>query len=81
MAGLRLQVDQVDSPLGRLTLVVSPRGVCALDFDDCRARLERSLRARYGAVELASAADPNGYASRLRAYFLGDVTALDGKPP
>lgn len=78
MARLRLQVDQVDSPLGRLTLVVSPRGVCALDFDDCIARLERFLRARYGEVELERATDPNGYAGRLRAYFLGELTALDG---
>ena len=75
----RLQIDQVDSPLGRLTLVVGPRGVCALDFDDCRPRLERFLWARYGEVELESATDPNGYAGLIRAYFGGKLTVLDNQ--
>ncbi len=72
-----LQVDQIDSPLGRLTLVIGARGVCALDFDDCQARLERFLQARYGPVELECATAPNGYTDRLRDYFRGELRALD----
>jgi methylated-DNA-[protein]-cysteine S-methyltransferase len=74
---IELLVDRVDSPLGTLLLVSGGGRLCALDFHDYAARMERLLRARYGAYELRDAEAPAGLSSALRAYFGGDACAVD----
>lgn len=73
-----LRVDEIEAPVGVMTLVASDDALCALDFADCRDRLLAPLLARYPDARLAEAADPNGYSSRVRAYFDGELDALDG---
>ena len=75
-----LRIDQIDSPLGVLTLVASPDGLCALDFEECRDRLLAPLLARYPGASLVQEADPGGFSSRVRAYLGGDLGAIDDIP-
>jgi methylated-DNA-[protein]-cysteine S-methyltransferase len=75
-----LRIDRIDSPLGVLTLVASPDGLCALDFEECRDRLLAPLLARFPNAELVEESDPEGYSSRVRAYFAGDPRAIDAIP-
>ncbi len=69
-------MDRVATPLGRILLVTDGRSLCALEFEECRDRMMRGLRARYGDVPLAHANDPQGFSSRLRDYFAGRTEAI-----
>ena len=75
-----LRIDQVDTPVGVLTLVAGPAALLALDFAECRDRLLAPLLARYPNAAMIEEADPNGYSSRVRAYFAGDPRAIDDIP-
>jgi methylated-DNA-[protein]-cysteine S-methyltransferase len=73
-----LWVDHVRSPLGTLTLVAADDALCALDFPVARSRMLARIRARFPRIALKRRRDPNGYATRVHAYFAGDLSALDG---
>jgi methylated-DNA-[protein]-cysteine S-methyltransferase len=72
-----LWVDRVRSPLGTLTIVAADHALCALDFSVARSRMLARIRSRFPGIALKRRRDPNGYATRVRAYFSGDVWALD----
>ena len=72
-----LWFDHVPSPLGMVTLVASDSALCALDFPIRRSRMLERLRSRFSRLALKRRGDPNGYATRVRAYFSGDFGALD----
>ena len=79
----RLLLDHLDSPIGRLSLVADEEGrLRALGWFEEQARLEQQLRAASGLRELAlvGAADPGGIAAALRAYFDGELAAIDALP-
>lgn len=74
-----MQIDQIPSPVGDITIAVHGETLCALDFTDesgMRARLEQ----RFVDVRFRDVDDPAGHASRLRAYFDGRLEALDEIP-
>ena len=77
---MHLEAAEVRSPVGVWSLVASPRGLCILhggaDWDDLGSALQR----RFGPVSLADAKDPFEAVSRLRAYFAGELGALDTLP-
>lgn len=77
---MKLELLEVESPIGLIRAVVGAGGVCDVDFADRwdikRQRLER----RFGRVELVKVADAGGVASRLRAYFDGALDALETLP-
>src|SRR5690606_35659536 len=75
-----LLLDWVETPIGAMLLVADGERLAALEFADVAERMARWLRRRYGARALVPAADPGGFATRLRAYFAGDLAALDGIP-
>ena len=75
-----LRIDQIEVPVGVMTLVATADALCALDFADCRDRLLAPLLARYPDARLVEEADPSGFSSRVRAYFAGQLDALDGMP-
>lgn len=77
---MQLHLDEIESPIGRLILVIRRGVLVALDFEDCRERMQSLLDARYGAAELEPARDPRGFASRIRSYFDGALDALDAIP-
>ena len=77
---MHLEAAEVRSPVGVWSLVASPRGLCIVhggaDWDDLGSALQR----RFGPVSLADAKDPFEAVSRLRAYFAGELGALETLP-
>jgi methylated-DNA-[protein]-cysteine S-methyltransferase len=80
MTTYALTVDQLESPIGAVVLVVDEGRLCALEFADQEGRLVRFLERRYGPVRLTPAANPCGFGDRLRAYFAGNLRSLDAIP-
>jgi methylated-DNA-[protein]-cysteine S-methyltransferase len=75
-----LLVDSFLSPLGAVSLASNGRALCALEFGGCDSLAQR-LRARFGEdAELREVADPQGFTSRARAYFAGELDALSQVP-
>ena len=77
---MKLFLDSIDSPVGRLAIVAHEKALCALHFGEADERLLVYLRRRFGDAELIGKADPLGAVSRLRAYFGGEIHALDDLP-
>lgn len=77
---MRLNVVEVDSPIGVIVMAEADGILRALDFADFRPRMQRGLRKRFGMVELEPSRDVHGFARRLRAYLDGDLGALDAIP-
>lgn len=77
-----LDVDELDTPLGRLTLVADPSGqLCLVGWLDGHERMTRALAALTAAgSRLRHVSDPHGLSSALRAYFAGQLTAIDELP-
>ncbi len=75
---MKLLLEHVSSPLGTMLLVSDGEALRALDFEDYEARMHRLLRLHYGAYTLAPGVGLFGQA--VRAYFAGDLTALDALP-
>ena len=74
---MKLAYERVGTPIGVLDLVVKDRGVCLLEFARGRRRVEQRLAARFGDVELRDSVNPLGYTDSIRAYFEGQLSALD----
>lgn len=73
--------DVVDTPIGLLAIVVDEKGAMRqLSFDGEGERWRKEFTRRYPAIELVKRLDPFGHASALKAYFAGDVNALDKIP-
>ncbi|MGH6962839.1 MAG: methylated-DNA--[protein]-cysteine S-methyltransferase, partial [Dongiaceae bacterium] len=80
---LRFLVDRMETPLGELAIVADEAGrLRALDWTDHDADMQRSLRRHYGAhgLSLHPAQNPGGITAAIRAYFAGDLTAIDDLP-
>ncbi|MDX2148560.1 MAG: methylated-DNA--[protein]-cysteine S-methyltransferase [Planctomycetota bacterium] len=72
--------DELPSPLGRVDVVSDGKAVLGVEFEGHEFRLA-SLLARYiGPYTLRGARDPGGATSRLRAYFEGDLSAIETLP-
>jgi methylated-DNA-[protein]-cysteine S-methyltransferase len=80
---LRLLIDTLDTPTGELAVVADREGnLRSLEWTDHGARMRQLLRLHYGAggFTLDAARDPGGFAGALRAYFSGDLAAIDRLP-
>src|SRR3954469_2167361 len=78
-----LQHDEFDSPLGRLTLVADAEGrLRLLGWLEGHERIERALATLTGGAKLAvrRVDNPHGLSAALKAYFAGQLGALDGLP-
>lgn len=74
---MRLASAALETQVGRLLAVVWDGRLCALTFDaDARSTREYLLR-RFGTDLFPSQRDPGGVTSCLRAYFRGDLGALE----
>ena len=74
---MRLASAALETPVGRLFAVVWDGRLCALTFDADARSTREYLLGRFGTDLFPSQRDPGGVASRLRAYFRGDLEALD----
>jgi methylated-DNA-[protein]-cysteine S-methyltransferase len=79
----RFLLDHLETPIGRLAIVADGEGrLRALGFTDGHSRMERQLAGYAGerGVRIEPTSDPSGITGVLRAYFDGDVGAIDGLP-
>jgi methylated-DNA-[protein]-cysteine S-methyltransferase len=73
----RLLIDEFKTPIGQLALLADEAGrLHAVGFFDGHARMEAAL----GSSNPTRAKDPGGLTSALRAYFDGELSAIDGLP-
>jgi methylated-DNA-[protein]-cysteine S-methyltransferase len=80
---LTLLVDRLQTPIGELLIVADSAGkLRTIDWTDHEARMRRLLDRYYGkgGYTLQSARDPGGLTSAMRAYFKGDIGAIDRLP-
>jgi methylated-DNA-[protein]-cysteine S-methyltransferase len=73
-----IEVGQVDSPIGPLTLAVRGARLCLLHFGADEAGAAAALRRWYPGQPIASRGASAPVARRLASYFAGETTALDG---
>src|ERR1700747_2353129 len=73
--------DRVDTPVGKLAIVADQKGAMRmLSFDgDCEC-WRKDFAPRFRGAELVALRDPFGHASTLKAYFAGDMNALEKIP-
>jgi len=77
-AGMSIKYTIVDSPLGRLLVGATPRGVCAVAMGTSDAELERALAREYPAASIA--ADEGALAkwtTEILAHLAGRQPRLD----
>lgn len=71
-------LENVESPIGTVLLMHDGEALAALDFDDHEDRL-RKLAARYLAdTAMVRTRSVSAFGRALKAYFDGDVEAIDG---
>jgi len=76
-----LHLETVPSPIGDALLVLAEDGaLVALDWADCRARLDGWLSARFDGHEIAPREAASEAADAVRRFFAGETTALDAVP-
>ncbi len=75
-----LLIDQIESELGTICLVVDGGKLCALDFADYSDRMLKLLTAHFGPVDLVAATDPGGFSSQLRDYLSGNFDIINHIP-
>ena len=76
-AKARLLFGRVKSPIGTILVACKGETLCALEFADSKDRMMAALRSRHGDFTLVEAADPAGVGTRIGAYLLGELGALD----
>src|SRR5690606_32424471 len=74
-----LWVDRLDTPIGTVLVAADATHLRALEFEADEARFLRPFRARDPELEVR-AGDPWGAAAALRAYFAGELHAIDDLP-
>lgn len=78
---LRFLFDTLETPIGPLAVVADEEGALrAVGWTDGHARMEDPLRLHGDGrrVTLTPAPNPYGLSAALRAYFAGDLQAVDG---
>jgi methylated-DNA-[protein]-cysteine S-methyltransferase len=74
---MELFIDSLSTPAGEMILLSRENRLYAAEFDDGRNSAAARMRRRFGDLKLISGQDTFGFASRLRAWFAGDLQALD----
>jgi methylated-DNA-[protein]-cysteine S-methyltransferase len=80
---LRLLIDRLATPIGELVLIADAAGrLCAVEWSDHDDRIERTLRLHFGkqGFALQPLPNPGGLSAAMRAYFAGDLQAIDDLP-
>ena len=60
-----------------MVLVARDGVVLLFEFESTPGRIERQMRSRFGDVDLQGATNPFGISDQIRAYFDGDIHAID----
>ena len=75
-----LLIDYIESPIGRIIIVVDEGKMCALDFEGYEERMMKLLKRRYTNVEFKQTDNPYGFSTRVKDYLAGDYKSLDAIP-
>jgi len=70
--------SRIETPIGPLVLLAREGILLMLEFEDAEPRIEREMKARFHGEDHQPAEDPFGLASRINAYFSGDIQAVEG---
>lgn len=71
-----LTTSNINSPIGKLTLIYDNQKLCALEYPEYHDRMSQLLKKRYGDFTLEKAAPSNIITEKLQKYFLGDITSI-----
>ena len=69
--------DRIETPIGPLVLLAREGILLMLEFEDAEQRVEREMKARFRGEDHQPADDPFGFSSRIRAYFAGELSAIE----
>jgi methylated-DNA-[protein]-cysteine S-methyltransferase len=75
---MNLYQYELESPVGVVAVVTDGANLRAVDFEGYEDRLHRLLTSHYENYTLHSEPTPGDAVSRLKAYFSGDLHAIDG---
>ena len=79
-----LLFDRVAAPKGApfeaVLYAVDDGKLCAVDFANYEARMEKLLKRRYGSYRFVPAKNPQGYGERIAAYLAGKLDAINDLP-
>jgi methylated-DNA-[protein]-cysteine S-methyltransferase len=79
----RLFIDELETPIGRLAIVADEAGsLRATGFTERHSRMHKYLGVftEQRAASLIPRANPSGLTAALKAYFDGDLTAIEALP-
>jgi methylated-DNA-[protein]-cysteine S-methyltransferase len=74
---VKLWLQRMRSPIGKLLLVTDETALRALDFEDYEHRLHRLLARFCKDYDLRESQPPNDVSAPMKSYFDGNLTALD----
>ncbi|MBD2435335.1 methylated-DNA--[protein]-cysteine S-methyltransferase [Nostoc sp. FACHB-110] len=74
---MKLLVDKINSEIGTILIASDGEKLCALDFADYEQRMFKLLQRRYGSFDLKYVKNPQGFSSKIQAYFEGERTSLN----
>lgn len=80
---IEMVVDRLATPIGELLIVADREGrLRTIDWTDHETRMRLLLDRQYGkgTYTLAAGRDPGGLTRAMRAYFRGDLAAIDSLP-
>ena len=72
--------DLIDTPLGAMTVLACDRKLVGLSFDDPSGWADKDIQRRFRDCDVQFVPNPFGFSDRLRAYFAGDVAAIEDIP-
>ena len=75
---MKLEVGELDTPLGSLRYARAAGRVVGLAFADHFDGVERTLARQLGELEVEAVSGPDDTRARLEAYFAGELASLDG---
>jgi AraC family transcriptional regulator of adaptative response/methylated-DNA-[protein]-cysteine methyltransferase len=76
--GMNINYTIADSPLGKLLVATTERGICAVTLGDSETKLEASLKSEYPNASIRLDTNETGKAiERLLSYLGGDKRRLD----
>lgn len=70
-------IDQIKTPIGEMVLIARDGVLLLLEFAETKHRYMAEMRRRFGDIYLAPTTNPFGFSDVVRAYFAGDVNAID----
>lgn len=74
---MKTPAAEIETPLGKLRIVVVNGKVCAAEWTDCWDRVAPSLERRFGGLEPVRSKETMQPSRALGAYFHGELDAVD----